>query len=1197
MVALNNLHEAKLRLLISSRQSPRPHSTQTLLDLAKINLLLGRIGIADQWLHYAEKRPLDTAGQFAAACVKSAIHYEQYHGAPFKACLMGSEINIPSPPGYQVVPALPTDFPSGLINEHQKWCSGFFAILVLARIQYRIKKVELAWSTGDQQSISTISQHLSATQTEMASLTDEDSCHTDLIFAYAKLVQCCRVTQNPLEYLPPVLRSSSTAISTTLQAWIHLLFFDLQFGPPSCGLTWNLAIQTADRESNELPGSVEGKEFGDTRECHYGQIRLDQARACLPESLDWAARQICIQIELRQIYLCMLNKQYQQAFDICQKAVTLAKQGTDNRLLVICLIQNTITTLACYRGDRANQCFDEVVNVLNKSASRSWALSSALMVTRWGRTCLTRRGAFSEAALSFYFSFRIARQFGLDVLAAQNQMDIAQVDEACGFRQLSGARIRYATLHFMKKVRDTAEPDQASHMRSIHALHKNALMFIAETDLEGLRSIREDMLFYVKADHPASQSETAKQLAECGLGVQYAQHQERFIQMCIVWLRIILARRKGDDAQLQDERNAAQALLSELPEGEQAYWRVQFNRESGDIPAAQKAVRNWAELNNMGSILETIAQYLEDHGGELANNEKHVGLLRACSCFATGFNNVQSYQEALEQLRLAEQLGGKNWFDTLPQYRLIARLDTAMAHLGAGKNKRALQLCLELIEMYEELESLTGDATRILTLSIEPGLADAYAMAAAALHNLGSHTEALEMAEVGRSRALKHILLNGTTDVKFSSLSAETSIATSTAAWQPYSRSRLSAKELSSFPGLSNELIDSPGLFFQTITPDFLDVMRQQQSAIKHWAQQQTALATEFQCAIISFSLVGNTCLSFSVGANERIISHRMKTDSHELEYLISRYLWLCTHRESTSEIENKLGLLLLFPHQKNLVNSKTVFIVPHGDLFRLPLHALPWKAGGQALIHTHAVCFAPATVRDPHPDRKSRNNQPPLVIGRPDRKGDSIDIELSQVASSLGVASIDASSLSKEALPQLFDGRSLIHIAAHGHTDIAHPWNSGLHLTDDELLTAADIGAMNLDVDLVTLGACSTGSMPRARHDITSFSRALLSSGAGACLVTAWDVNSESTAALMSRFYQEALQGAPPIEALQSAQRFIANHTSAKQNRSDAESRLVGVRKTNSEKSRRDWSHPYFWAGFVLVGWIGGRSLRPLNM
>jgi CHAT domain-containing protein len=75
---------------------------------------------------------------------------------------------------------------------------------------------------------------------------------------------------------------------------------------------------------------------------------------------------------------------------------------------------------------------------------------------------------------------------------------------------------------------------------------------------------------------------------------------------------------------------------------------------------------------------------------------------------------------------------------------------------------------------------------------------------------------------------------------------------------------------------------------------------------------------------------------------------------------------------------------------------------------------------------------------------------------------------------------------------------------------------------------------------------------------EVIGFTRTFLSAGASNLVVSLWDVEDKSTAALMEQFYQQMQKSDLP-SAMQQAQ----------------------VALLKDEQTR----HPFFWAGFNLVG------------
>jgi len=117
----------------------------------------------------------------------------------------------------------------------------------------------------------------------------------------------------------------------------------------------------------------------------------------------------------------------------------------------------------------------------------------------------------------------------------------------------------------------------------------------------------------------------------------------------------------------------------------------------------------------------------------------------------------------------------------------------------------------------------------------------------------------------------------------------------------------------------------------------------------------------------------------------------------------------------------------------------------------------------------------------------------------------------------------------------------------------------------DRGFLEAHEIFGLGLRARLLTLSACETGigsgglwSVPPG-DDWVGLSTAFLGSGAANVLASLWQVEDLATAELMQGFYRHLAAGEGMAKALASAQReLIAN---------------------------RDTAHPYFWAGFQLVG------------
>ncbi|WP_420575694.1 CHAT domain-containing protein [Ekhidna sp.] len=140
------------------------------------------------------------------------------------------------------------------------------------------------------------------------------------------------------------------------------------------------------------------------------------------------------------------------------------------------------------------------------------------------------------------------------------------------------------------------------------------------------------------------------------------------------------------------------------------------------------------------------------------------------------------------------------------------------------------------------------------------------------------------------------------------------------------------------------------------------------------------------------------------------------------------------------------------------------------------------------------------------------------------------------------------------------------LHFATHGLVNESEPALSRIFLrpdeTEDGSLYTGEIYNLNIDADLVTLSACETGMGKVAKGEgIVGLSRALQYAGANNIIVSLWQVADASTAQMMIEFY-----------------RYNLNNEHHGYNTALRQAKLSLL---NSE----EYSRPYFWAPFILVG------------
>ena len=312
------------------------------------------------------------------------------------------------------------------------------------------------------------------------------------------------------------------------------------------------------------------------------------------------------------------------------------------------------------------------------------------------------------------------------------------------------------------------------------------------------------------------------------------------------------------------------------------------------------------------------------------------------------------------------------------------------------------------------------------------------------------------------------------------------------------------------------------------------------------------------------------------------------------------------------SELAAELYRALIGPHAGAVAAAERVLVVADG-----PLHLLPFAA----------------LVSDAHPGASSRRPGPAyLVESAPLHHALSMTVyaELMQPAEApaeprpgpilvafadplYAAPSADASLPPLEPLPATRDevqsiaalfgdraviflgaaateervkglGRSprILHFAVHGLIDERFPLDSALALAlpegiaeegDNGLLQAWEIfEQLRIDADLVVLSACETAlGKEVAGEGMVGLTRAFQYAGARSVLASLWRVGDESTAELMARFYRHLRAGAAIDQSLRLAQLEL----------------LRGPFEVGPEGARAtlDATHPFHWAGFVLLG------------
>jgi tetratricopeptide (TPR) repeat protein len=240
-----------------------------------------------------------------------------------------------------------------------------------------------------------------------------------------------------------------------------------------------------------------------------------------------------------------------------------------------------------------------------------------------------------------------------------------------------------------------------------------------------------------------------------------------------------------------------------------------------------------------------------------------------------------------------------------------------------------------------------------------------------------------------------------------------------------------------------------------------------------------------------------------------------------------------------------------------NEIKTPHLIIVPHGSLHFLPFHA--FYDGAEYLIDKFEMSYAPsASVLKYCLEKEAVVASSPLLVGVADDKAPLVDEEVRRLGSFFPNArTLVNEAATRQAFVDESKVSSFLHIATHAVFRQDNPMFSSFKLSDG-WFTAFDLFSMTCQTNLVTLSGCQSGmSEVTGADDLLGLMRGFLYAGARSLLLSLWNVNDESTTALMSSFYAEWQQGAPKSVAFRSA--MLA--------------------------TRQKYPNPFYWAPFLLVG------------
>jgi CHAT domain-containing protein/tetratricopeptide (TPR) repeat protein len=299
-----------------------------------------------------------------------------------------------------------------------------------------------------------------------------------------------------------------------------------------------------------------------------------------------------------------------------------------------------------------------------------------------------------------------------------------------------------------------------------------------------------------------------------------------------------------------------------------------------------------------------------------------------------------------------------------------------------------------------------------------------------------------------------------------------------------------------------------------------------------------------------------------------------------------------------------ELYQVLLEPIWPQVAEIITLYVVPYGPLYYLPLGALtPELASPPPLLAAgRRVVYAPsATVLLNYCHRRAASSQQgTLVVAPRDPQLQLIQGAAQRVAPRSEDLTLVGPAATRQALLAQAGAYRRICFLGHALFDRRYPMMSSLLLADGSLHANDLVQDLHLDAELVVLAACESGRGQVLRGDeILGLSRALLYAGTPSLLVTLWPVHEIPTRLLVEQFFGK-LPASDPALALAESQQWLRSLTYENAQalltdwqeipRGEIKFHLMALWQMTHpgetlQANSMLFAHPFFWSPYILIG------------
>ncbi|WOB67654.1 tetratricopeptide repeat protein [Microcystis aeruginosa] len=309
--------------------------------------------------------------------------------------------------------------------------------------------------------------------------------------------------------------------------------------------------------------------------------------------------------------------------------------------------------------------------------------------------------------------------------------------------------------------------------------------------------------------------------------------------------------------------------------------------------------------------------------------------------------------------------------------------------------------------------------------------------------------------------------------------------------------------------------------------------------------------------------------VSLFLVTREKLIVIQSDAKRDELNKLVSEYrTQLADYKNADYLVTgSKLYEILIRPIESQIATSsrKNIAIIATGQLRYIPFETLYDKKNDQVLLEKYPIYYLtriststpPATERKPLQGLAFANPKPT----QEELKGTEIEAETISKTFPGSEKYLGTNATLDIFKKQAFRF-SILHLGTHGCFDLAGCPNLGMQantilFANKEQYNIADAALLGLkNTELITLSACQTAKEANADgQEISGLAYVLERAGAKSVIASLWNAEDNTSAEIMTQFYQNLKNGMTKSEAMQKA-------------------KLSQIK-----------SHPFFWSPFILIG------------